>query len=228
MSTTRYIPLIIQVKSGFFNQPSEIRTQTLLPFLQTQLGGEQLLSAVDMTHYNLDLTGLKIKHVRELIQELTYQGYQNSVRTICLWQVETASPAAQSALLKTLEEPPTQTLITLITGQSYQLLPTILSRCQIINLPFTENPDQTFHFDLTLLEDSYAGLITLAEQFKDRIVAQRWLSQLIPYIQQQPEFPNPFLTKLLQLSLQAQIELNQNVNPKLVCETMFFALHDQK
>ena len=40
-----------------------------------------------------------------------------------------------NAFLKTLEEPPPQTLFLLLTEQPEQLLPTIISRCQRIDLP---------------------------------------------------------------------------------------------
>ncbi|MBW1679110.1 MAG: hypothetical protein JRJ08_03055 [Deltaproteobacteria bacterium] len=46
---------------------------------------------------------------------------------------------AENALLKTLEEPSPDTLIILITGQPYLLLPTILSRCQ--HIKFQPLPD---------------------------------------------------------------------------------------
>ncbi len=42
---------------------------------------------------------------------------------------------AANAFLKTLEEPPPQTIFLLLTEQPEQLLPTIISRCQRIDLP---------------------------------------------------------------------------------------------
>jgi DNA polymerase-3 subunit delta' len=42
------------------------------------------------------------------------------------------NPAAGNALLKVLEEPPQRTMLILISAQPYDLLPTIVSRCQMI------------------------------------------------------------------------------------------------
>ena len=47
-------------------------------------------------------------------------------------QAELMKPAAQNALLKTLEEPAGRTLIILLTDQPDALLPTIRSRCQSV------------------------------------------------------------------------------------------------
>lgn len=56
-------------------------------------------------------------------------------------EAELLDEAGQNALLKTLEEPPVGTTIILVTSREDLLLPTILSRCQI--LPFsTLDPDE--------------------------------------------------------------------------------------
>jgi DNA polymerase III subunit delta' len=47
-------------------------------------------------------------------------------------QAELMNPAAQNALLKTLEEPAGRTVLVLLTDQPGALLPTIRSRCQLV------------------------------------------------------------------------------------------------
>jgi DNA polymerase-3 subunit delta' len=47
---------------------------------------------------------------------------------------EDANPAAQNALLKTLEEAPSYALLLLTANNAEQLLPTIISRCEILRL----------------------------------------------------------------------------------------------
>ncbi len=54
---------------------------------------------------------------------------------VILDPAETLNVAASNALLKTLEEPGSQTLFLLITDQPMQLLPTIRSRLQTLRLP---------------------------------------------------------------------------------------------
>ena len=54
---------------------------------------------------------------------------------------------AQNALLKTLEEPPPETTLILLTANPGALLPTTRSRCQILNLP-----DNDYRFEYPWLE----------------------------------------------------------------------------
>ncbi len=54
-------------------------------------------------------------------------------KIVIILEAERMNDEAANAFLKTLEEPPSQTLIILVTSQPEQLLPTIISRC--INVP---------------------------------------------------------------------------------------------
>ena len=49
-------------------------------------------------------------------------------------EAEKLSPQAQNALLKTIEEPPAYAVILLLTANTGMLLPTILSRCVVLDL----------------------------------------------------------------------------------------------
>jgi DNA polymerase-3 subunit delta' len=73
---------------------------------------------------------LKIDTVRELQKKLIYLPYQGQTKVAIINNAECMNPQAANSFLKTLEEPPSQTLIILITSNPYQLLPTIVSRCQ--------------------------------------------------------------------------------------------------
>ncbi|HZZ41997.1 MAG TPA: DNA polymerase III subunit delta' [Tepidisphaeraceae bacterium] len=56
----------------------------------------------------------------------------NHGKVFVVEEADLMNPQAQNGLLKTLEEPPAQTLIILLTDQPNSLLPTIRSRCQLI------------------------------------------------------------------------------------------------
>lgn len=47
---------------------------------------------------------------------------------------EKMTPQAQNALLKTLEEPPAYAVILILTSNVEELLPTIISRCVVLNM----------------------------------------------------------------------------------------------
>lgn len=73
---------------------------------------------------------LKIDAVRELQRKLMYLPYEGQTKVAIINNAECMNPQAANSFLKTLEEPPAQTLIILIASNPYQLLPTIVSRCQ--------------------------------------------------------------------------------------------------
>ena len=51
-----------------------------------------------------------------------------------LLRFEEAHPSAMNALLKTLEEPPPQVILLLTAESAESLLPTIVSRCEVLRL----------------------------------------------------------------------------------------------
>ncbi|MBR2508801.1 MAG: hypothetical protein IKB71_03550 [Lentisphaeria bacterium] len=56
-------------------------------------------------------------------------------KTGIIYDADRMNAEAQNALLKTLEEPPPESMIILVTGNSGVLLPTTISRCRSIVLP---------------------------------------------------------------------------------------------
>lgn len=75
---------------------------------------------------------IKIDTIRELCRSLGYPPYESPVRTVVLEDVHTLRSEAANSLLKTLEEPPEDNVLILTAESSREVLPTILSRCQII------------------------------------------------------------------------------------------------
>ena len=73
---------------------------------------------------------LKIDQVREMQKRLHYRPLEGGRRACIIDSADTLNEAAANALLKTLEEPPQETHLFLITSRPHMLLPTILSRCQ--------------------------------------------------------------------------------------------------
>ena len=60
--------------------------------------------------------------------------FKGKTKVVVIQSYESITKEAQNALLKVLEEPPANTLIIILTLKKEFLLPTILSRCKIINL----------------------------------------------------------------------------------------------
>jgi len=73
-------------------------------------------------------------HEQSLQQFLSLKPFVAPLRVALLANAERMTEQAQNCLLKTLEEPPPNTVLLLTTAYPDHLLPTCLSRCQLISL----------------------------------------------------------------------------------------------
>lgn len=78
-----------------------------------------------------------IDQIRTLRGRLVLRPFNSTYKMALLLDFEKSTEEAQNAFLKTLEEPPRNTIIVLTSPNMDLLLPTIVSRCQIISLPTT-------------------------------------------------------------------------------------------
>jgi len=79
---------------------------------------------------------ISVMQIRQLYEYLSLSTHQTGgYRIILLSPAETLNTASANALLKMLEEPPPNTLFLLVASQPQRLLPTIISRCQSVDLP---------------------------------------------------------------------------------------------
>ncbi|HLN54207.1 MAG TPA: hypothetical protein VK212_10900 [Lentimicrobium sp.] len=77
----------------------------------------------------------------DLIRKLSYTSYESEYKVMIIWMVEKIHLQGANKILKILEEPPDKTLFILITQQQEQILPTILSRTQLVKFPRYSDPE---------------------------------------------------------------------------------------
>jgi DNA polymerase-3 subunit delta' len=83
----------------------------------------------------------RYRGVRDLIDELSLMPVEGRARVAIVEGAERMNEDAQSALLKTLEEPPAGVVIVLCADQEARLLPTVRSRCARIRLGLVGSRD---------------------------------------------------------------------------------------
>ncbi len=93
---------------------------------------EQLLATWSSKAAEKASDEIKIDQIRQAQEHLTLTPSEGRKKILIVDGAETLNASAQNAFLKTLEEPPGDTLIILITSMPQSLLPTIRSRCQEI------------------------------------------------------------------------------------------------
>jgi DNA polymerase-3 subunit delta' len=83
---------------------------------------------------------LGVGEARELISQLYLRPYESASRVCIISEADRLTEEAQSALLKTLEEPPADNVLILVASQESKLLDTVQSRCRRVR--FCPLPDQ--------------------------------------------------------------------------------------
>jgi DNA polymerase-3 subunit delta' len=77
---------------------------------------------------------IPVDEIREMQKTLNLKPYEGKKRVIIISEIEKLSYSASNSLLKTLEEPPPESLLILTTSNPNALLPTVISRCQLLRL----------------------------------------------------------------------------------------------
>jgi DNA polymerase-3 subunit delta' len=77
---------------------------------------------------------LKVDQIREARRMLALKPYQSKYRVSVFLRFQEANDNAANALLKTLEEAPSYAVLILTADTPEQLLPTIVSRCEVLRL----------------------------------------------------------------------------------------------
>jgi DNA polymerase III subunit delta' len=76
-----------------------------------------------------DTGTIKIEQVRDVIDRAGYRPFEGRRRVVIIDEADAMVHAAQGALLKTLEEPPSASIFLLVSSLPDALLPTVRSRC---------------------------------------------------------------------------------------------------
>lgn len=164
---------------------------------QTELAehfARALLSAKDLTIHPdiLRLTpepgkSIGIDTVRDIHEFCLLSSTRASRKVILIDDADAMTQAAQQAFLKTLEEPVVPVTFIVLTTRLNQLLPTLRSRCQIINIPSVSYQLAKPWFDqqkLMISSEDYAltdgaPLMVLQPAFQDRQAAYRLLTDVL-------------------------------------------------
>ncbi len=87
---------------------------------------------------------IPVNESNQIIKKLSLKSFEGGYKTYLIWMPERLHGSAANKLLKTMEEPPDKTIIILVANDSEQLLPTILSRTQLVKLSRLKDEDVSF------------------------------------------------------------------------------------
>lgn len=76
----------------------------------------------------------------DIIRQLSLKSFESEYKILLMWMPEYLGKEGNK-LLKLIEEPPPNTLFVLVAESEEQILPTILSRTQLVKIPLLENKE---------------------------------------------------------------------------------------
>ena len=94
-----------------------------------------------------------VDHIRSLNEQARIPLEKDKYRIFIVDEVHMLSQAAFNAFLKTLEEPPPNTIFILATTEKHKIIPTILSRCQIFDFKRIQPVDIIGHLQNICAEE---------------------------------------------------------------------------
>jgi DNA polymerase III subunit delta' len=77
----------------------------------------------------------------EIIKKLSLKTFESDFKIMIIWLPEKMHQSTSNKLLKMIEEPPEKTLFLLVSEEPDKIIPTILSRCQLVKIPSFRNID---------------------------------------------------------------------------------------
>jgi len=194
----------------------------------------------------LKLHGLKIEHVDVLYidseqkmgieQSRNIKGffqtkpYQAAGKAVVVEDISGITPEAQNALLKLLEEPPESAIILLGTAYTHHLLPTFLSRVQVVHEVIDSGLRQNDNNSrMTIVADTVVEKILTGnteERFKivEKATDKKQLLQKLLIYTEKRIARDPSFHKVAKDILRAEEWVNANVNSRGVLEYLMLVI----
>lgn len=123
----------------------------------------------DVTMVEPDGLSIKVDQVRQIKEEFSKSGMESRRKILIVKEMEKMTTSASNSLLKFIEEPEGEITIILLTTEVQQLLPTIVSRCQLVHFPVQDIHERIV--DITAQEIPQGSATLLAHLTQDANVA---------------------------------------------------------
>jgi len=174
---------------------------------------------------------ISIAEIRLLRHQLNLKPHSSPHKIAVILQADNLTAEAANCLLKTLEEPPADSILILEVANLQNVFPTIASRCQKIRLkqaPLAIADDllQKYNLDKILpasLKTKFEIAKKMAAEPDLNLILNWWLSTLQRLLITGHDVQNNIYA-----IWQAQKLLVTNVNKQLLLENLFLSFHDKK
>lgn len=184
----------------------------------------------DMNSYE---KAMGIEDVRNIQKRILLKPFKGKTKAVVIEAYESITTEAQNALLKVLEEPPANTIIIISVPRKEIILPTIISRCKVVELnddKQTLSNDEITQLHNYLISLSQSGIgerLRIAQDLsKNKDDVLLWLEKMTVYLRQRliKNYNDSQYYGLLK-SFQTTYKTikNTNVNQRIALEDLFLS-----
>lgn len=191
-----------------------VRARNILPVDITLIGQEALLSEKD----------IKVEETRQLLREIS-RSPEGKQRLVIIYGCERLNASSGNILLKSLEEPAGPVIFVLISSTS-AVLPTIKSRCRVLNLNSADLSDNICAEEyIPVLKKGFPEASALIEKTVKEEKASELLKELVSNQRKKLlEKKNLIFARNLEEVEMARKRIGQNGNQRLVLECLILKI----
>lgn len=172
---------------------------------------------------------IRIAQIRELVRKINLTPGKGKRKLAIIKDADKLSTDAANTLLKTLEEPPKSSLIILLS-RDLKLLPTIISRCQIIRfLDREEQEDENIVNELLGTKNrNLKQAFAAAEKISADDDLENYLEKVLGNLKSKlADSPEPELLSKIKAIFAAKKNLKITTNKKLVLENLILDFQNE-
>ena len=173
-----------------------------------------------------------IEDIKTIHKKIFLKPFKSETKAIIINDSHLLTIEAQNALLKILEEPPANTIIVISIPKKELMLPTILSRCKIIEIKeeqvsLTPPENSKLDIDLNIILNGKVGdRLKIAQDVGTKEEAAIWLTKMSIFIRTKliEDYSNSkYLNLLSSLQKTNMIVQSTNVSQRVALENLFLA-----
>jgi len=117
------------------NPQSELFQEEWLNFIRKERGYVTQSSWYETIGIGNRQGTIYARDANEIVRLIGFKPYESLFKVVIIFQAERLHSAASNKLLKSLEEPPENTLIILVADRYELIIPTVRSRAQLVKIP---------------------------------------------------------------------------------------------
>jgi DNA polymerase III delta prime subunit len=167
---------------------------------------------------------IKMEQIKSLLHDVSLTT-NNSSRIAVIYSADKLNISSANMLLKTLEEPPKNTIFILVSATE-SVITTIKSRCRIYNFGISAEKDHKYSYDQFVRDTIVDGFKEIEEIVKNEETTP-FLDGLSDYLLQMMSEKHDFkLAVLIEKTQLAKKMIKGNANQRLTLENLFLDIKD--